>query len=60
MNLTRKIKLSIIGDKEEVNRVYKYLRDGIKSQNLAMNQYMSALYIAEIENITKEDRKELK
>ena len=59
MNLTRKIKLSIVGDKEEINRVYKYLRDGIKSQNLAMNQYMSALYIAEIEKISKEDRKEL-
>lgn len=59
MILTRKIQLYPVGDKEEVTRVYKYIREGIESQNKAMNQYMSALYMAAIEDISKEDRKEL-
>ena len=59
MVLTRKIQLFPVGDKEEIDRVYKYLRDGIFNQNKAMNQYMSALYVAEMENISKDDRKEL-
>lgn len=59
MVLTRKIQLFPVGDKEEVNRVYKYLRDGIFNQNKAMNQYMSALYVAKIEDISEDDRKEL-
>lgn len=59
MILTRKIQLFPVGDKEEIDRVYKYLRDGIFNQNKAMNQYMSALYTATIEDISKEDRKEL-
>lgn len=57
--ITRKIQLFPVGDKEEIDRVYKYLRDGIFNQNKAMNQYMSALYMSEIEDISKEDRKEL-
>lgn len=57
--ITRKIQLRVIGDKEEINRVYDYLRNGIKSQNKAMNQYMSALYTTYMMGITKEDRKEL-
>lgn len=59
MILTRKIQLYPVGDKNEVNRVYKYLRDGMKAQNAAMNQYMSALYTAMLMDITAEDRKEL-
>lgn len=59
MILTRKIQLFPVGNKEEIDRVYKYLRDGIFNQNKAMNQYMSALYMATIEDISKEDRKEL-
>lgn len=59
MILTRKIQLFPVGDKEEIDRVYKYLRDGIFNQNKAMNQYMSALYVATIEDISKDDRKEL-
>lgn len=59
MILTRKVQLYPIGDKEEINRVYKYLIDGTFNQNKAMNQYMSALYIAAIEEISKNDRKEL-
>lgn len=57
--ITRKITIFPEGNKEEIDRVYKYIRDGITAQNKAMNQYMSALYMAEIEKISKEDRKEL-
>lgn len=59
MVLTRKIQLVPVGDKEEVDRVYKYLRDGIFNQNKAMNQYMSTLYASTMQEISKEDRKEL-
>lgn len=57
--ITRKIQLIPVGDKEEINRVYTYLREGIKAQNMAMNQYMSALYSTMMMDISKEDRKEL-
>lgn len=57
--ITRKIQIIPVGEKEEVNRVYVYLRDGIKNQNLAMNQYMSALYTAHMLDASKDDRKEL-
>lgn len=57
--ISRKIQLIPVGDKEEVNRVYTYLRDGIKSQNMAMNQYMSALYSTMVSDVSKDDRKEL-
>lgn len=59
MVLTRKIQLVPVGDKEEVNRVYSYLRDGIFNQNKAMNQYLSALYTATIQEASKKDRQEL-
>ena len=59
MILTRKVQIYPVGDKEEVNRVYKYLRDGIFNQNKAMNQYMSALYVSTMENVTKDNRQEL-
>jgi IS605 OrfB family transposase len=57
--ITRKIQVVPVGDKEEINRVYTYLREGIKAQNMAMNQYMSALYSTMMMDISKEDRKEL-
>lgn len=57
--IVRKIKLFPMGDKEEINRVYTYLREGIESQNRAMNQYMSALYMEMMQDMSKEDRKEL-
>ena len=59
MILTRKIQLYPVGDKEEVNRVYQYIRDGMFNQNKAMNQYMTALYVSTIQDISKEDRQEL-
>lgn len=58
-NLTRKYKLIPVGDKEEVNRVYTCLRKDMEMQCKAMNQYMSALYVAQIREASKEDRKEL-
>lgn len=57
--IVRKIKLFPVGDKEEINRVYTYLRKGIEAQNRAMNQYMSSLYMAMMQKSSKEDRKEL-
>ena len=57
--IVRKVKLFPMGDKEEINRVYTYLREGIESQNRAMNQYMSALYMEMMQDMSKEDRKEL-
>lgn len=57
--ITRKIQIYPVGDKEEVDRVFKYLRDGIFNQNRAMNQYISALYVAAMQDASKEDRKEL-
>lgn len=60
MIITKNIKLYPVGDGDEANRVYKYLRDGMYAQNIAMNQYMSALYITQTNDTTKEDRKELK
>lgn len=59
MILSRKIRLNVVGNKEEINRVYNYLRDGIYNQNLAMNQYISALYTTTMQDISKEDRQEL-
>ena len=58
--LSRKIQLIPVGDKEEVNRVYTYLRNGMKAQNAAMNQYMSALYVSMQNDIINNDRKELR
>ena len=48
MTICRKIKLFPIGDKEEINRVYKFIRDGQYAQyqacNLLMGQLMSEYY----------------
>lgn len=38
---TKKIQIVPVGDKEEVNRVYTYLRDGIYNQHRILNTYMS-------------------
>ncbi|MBE5919695.1 MAG: transposase [Pseudobutyrivibrio ruminis] len=57
--LTRTIELIPIGDKEERDRCYKWIRDFMEEQSKMMNQYMSALYIAAVEEVSKDDRKEL-
>ena len=38
---TKKIQLFPVGEKEERDRVYKYLRDGIYHQYCILNTYMS-------------------
>lgn len=57
--ITRKIRLIPIGEKEEINKAYSYLRDGIKAQNSGMNECITALYSTNLMGATKEDRKEL-
>lgn len=60
MVLCRKIKLSPVGEKEERAAVYEYLRNGMKAQNKAMNQHMTAMYVANVLEATPEDKKQLK
>lgn len=43
MVTTKKIRLIPVGEKEEKERVYKYIRDGIYSQYRILNTYMSQL-----------------
>lgn len=57
--IARKIQLLPVGDKEETSRVYKYLREGMKAQNKALNEAMSALYAATLLDMSKDDKKEL-
>ncbi len=40
---TKKLQLFPIGDKEEVDRVFKYIRNGIYNQHHILNIYMSQL-----------------
>ncbi len=58
--LTRKVTLYPVGSKDEVDRVYKYIRNGQKAQAIMMNQCISALYTAIMNNASKEEYKELK
>lgn len=46
ITLTRKVTLYPVGDKEEVDRVYKYIRDGRYAQNAAYNIMIASLYSA--------------
>lgn len=48
--LTRKIQLVPVGDKEEMNRVYQYIRDGQYSQYLGLNRLMSELVVTFYQN----------
>lgn len=41
--ITRKIQLYPVGDEEEINRVYKYIRDGMYAQYQASNLLMGQL-----------------
>lgn len=56
----RKVTLYPIGDKEEVDRVYRYIRNGMEVQAIMMNQCISAMYIAKMNKCTKEEWKELR
>lgn len=44
MILTRKIQIIPVGDKKEIDRVYKYIRDGMYNQNKAYNILISNVY----------------
>lgn len=44
MTICRKMQIIPVGDKEEVNRVYKYIRNGMEVESIMANQYMTALY----------------
>lgn len=57
--LTRTLEMIPIGDKAERDRIYTWIRSFMDAQSKMMNQYMSALYIAAIQEISKEDRQEL-
>ncbi len=56
---TRKITLFPQGDKDEIDRVYKYLRDGMEVQSYMMNMCMSAMYSARLRKASKEEKKEI-
>lgn len=59
ITLVRKIQVVPYGDKEEFDRVYTYIGNGIYNQNKAMNQMMNDLYRSYILDMDKEDRKTL-
>ena len=59
ITITRKITLYPQGDKAEVDRVYKYLRDGMEVQSQMMNMCISALYAAKLRKASKEEIKEI-
>ncbi len=59
MVITRKITLYPQGDKNEVNRIYNYIRNGMEVQSLMMNQYMSALYNAKLNKWDKDQIREM-
>ncbi len=60
MVITRKIKIYPQGNKEEVNRVYAYIRNGMEVQSIMMNQCISALYMAKMRHASKDEILELK
>lgn len=59
ITITRKIILYPQGDKAEVDRVYKYIRNGMKVQSQMMNLCISAMYAAKLRKADKEEMKEL-
>lgn len=62
MTICRKIKLFPVGDKEEINRVYKFIRDGqyaqYRASNLLMSQLVTEFYKCNM-NIKNEEFKEI-
>ena len=56
----RKVTLYPVGDKEEIDRAYKYIRNGMEVQSIMMNQCISAMYVAKLNKCSKEEWKELK
>ena len=58
--ITRKITLFPQGDKAEIDRVYKYLRNGMEFQAQMMNQCISAMYTAKLNKVDNNEWKALK
>ncbi len=56
----KKIRLYPVGDKEEVKRVYTYIRNGQEIQSLMLNQCITAMYVARVNKVSTEEWKELK
>lgn len=59
MILTRKIQIIPVGDKKEIDRVYKYIRDGMYNQNKAYNILISNVYSAIYSGRSKEEINEI-
>lgn len=59
ITITRKIILYPQGDKEERDRVYKYIRNGMEVQSYMMNQCISAIYTARLQKASKEEMNDL-
>lgn len=59
LTITRKITLYPQGDKAEVDRVYKYIRNGMEVQSIMMNQCISAMYCAKLRKADKEEMKQI-
>lgn len=57
--ITRKIQIFPVGDEEEVDRVYKYIRDGMYNQNKAYNILISNIYSAIYLGKSKEEINEI-
>lgn len=57
--ITRKIKLIPLGEKEEVDRIYAYLRNGMEIQAKMLNQFFSAFYIAKMNKAPNEEIKDI-
>lgn len=55
----RKFTLFPQGDKDEINKAYKYIRNGMEIQAAMMNMYMSALYSAKMHKADDKKIKEL-
>jgi len=55
----KKIQLIPQGDKDEVNRVYQYIRDGMYYQNTAYNILISTIYAAIKRGASEEEIAEL-
>lgn len=57
--MTRKIQLVPVGNKDEIDRVYKFLRDGMYNQNKAYNILISNVYSAIYSGKTNEEINEI-
>lgn len=56
--IARKITMIPVGDEEEVDRVYTYLREHIESQNKALNLRMSAMYTMLMQEVDSDIKSE--